>query len=219
MPRRHQTKPLLLAGLYAVTAERLSRGRTNIQVVQAIIAGGAKIVQYREKRPHKSHIQMLEECRQIRRMTRDAGVVFIVNDHVDLAMLVDADGVHVGQDDLPVPEVRKLVGAGKIIGLSTHAPKQAQQALSQGADYIGVGPIFSTRTKTNVCELVGTDYIDHVVREIALPFVAIGGIKEHNVGQVVRHGAKTVCLISEIVGAENITETVKRINAAILSQG
>ncbi len=88
-------------------------------------------------------------------LTRAAGVTFIVNDYVDVALLVDADGVHVGQDDLPVGEVRRLLGRDKIVGLSTHSPKQAEEAVRAGADYIGVGPIFATKTKEDVCDPVG----------------------------------------------------------------
>jgi len=149
-------------------------------------------------------------------MTREAGVLFIVNDYVDIAQLVDADGVHVGQDDFPVAEVRRLIGPDKLIGLSTHNPEQAAAAVIAGADYIGVGPIFSTRTKDDVCAPVGLGYLDHVVRTCPLPFVAIGGIKEHNLGQVLDHGAKTVCLVTEIVGAGEIAATVRRLQAACL---
>jgi len=162
---------------------------------------------------------MLEECRDIRRLTREAGVLFIVNDYCDIARLVDADGVHVGQDDLPVAAVRELIGPGKIIGLSTHSPEQAAEAVSAGADYIGVGPIFATATKDDVCAPVGLEYLEHVVRSCPLPFVAIGGIKEHNIGQVVHRGAKSVCLVTEIVGAEDITATTRRLQAALLEPG
>ena len=184
-----------------------------------MIAGGIGIIQYREKRPAKSFAAMLEECRDIRRLTREAGVLFIVNDYCDIARLVDADGVHVGQDDLPVAAVRELIGPGKIIGLSTHSPEQAAEAVSAGADYIGVGPIFATATKDDVCAPVGLEYLEHVVRSCPLPFVAIGGIKEHNIGQVVHRGAKSVCLVTEIVGAEDITATTRRLQAALLEPG
>ena len=120
-----------------------------------MIAGGIGIIQYREKKAAKSSSEIFAECLKIREMTRAAGVTFIVNDHVDVAMLVGADGVHVGQDDLPVADVRRLLGPGKIIGLSTHSPEQATEAVKCGADYIGVGPIFATKTKDDVCDAVG----------------------------------------------------------------
>jgi thiamine-phosphate pyrophosphorylase len=214
-----KNKPALPPGIYAITAEKFSQGRTTIEVVQAMIDGGIRIIQYREKRPTKSFAAMLAECQEIRRLTRDAGVLFIVNDYADIARLVDADGVHVGQDDLPVSAVRQLIGCDKLIGLSTHSPEQAAAAVIAGADYIGVGPIFATTTKEDVCLPVGLKYLDHVVRTCPLPFVAIGGIKEQNIGQIIQRGAKTVCLVTEIVGARDIVTTVQRLQAIMLGVG
>jgi thiamine-phosphate pyrophosphorylase len=143
-------------------------------------------------------------------------VTFLVNDHIDIAMLVDADGVHIGQNDLPPEKVRQLIGPQKIIGLSTHSPAQAQSAVQNGCvDYIGVGPLFTTQTKKNVCAPVGLEYLDYVASHISLPFVAIGGIKEHNIHTVKRHGAKIIALVTEIVGADDIekkVENIRRIN-------
>jgi len=209
------TNKILPDGIYGITAEQFSAGRTNIETVQAMIEGGVTIVQYREKRPNKSHRQMLAECREIRRITREAGIPFIVNDYADIAMLCEADGIHVGQDDLPVPDVRRLVGPDMIIGLSTHASDQAREAASLGANYIGVGPIFSTQTKADVVDPVGFDYLDHAVREAGLPIVAIGGIKKHNIAEVARHGARSFALVTEIVGAADIAGTVRELNQII----
>jgi thiamine-phosphate pyrophosphorylase len=203
---------VLPTGLYGITAEKFSAGRSNLQVVEEMIQGGIKIIQYREKRSSKSYRKILDECRQIRALTRAAGVIFIVNDYVDVALLVDADGVHVGQDDLPVAEVRKLLGSDKIIGLSTHSPAQAKEAVLAGADYIGVGPIFATKTKDDVCDPVGFDYLDWVVKNISLPFVAIGGIKLHNIDQIVQRGARTICLVTEVVAAPDIVARVNELN-------
>ena len=216
MQTQQQGRHVLPAGVYGITAEKFSAGRTNIEVVREMIKGGIRIIQYREKRPYKSFSEMLEECRALRTLTREAGVCFIVNDYADIALLVDADGVHVGQDDFPVSEIRRLLGPDKLIGLSTHSPEQAAAAVDAGADYIGVGPIFSTRTKDDVCAPVGLGYLDHVVRTCPLPFVAIGGIKEHNLSDVLEHGAKTVCLVTEIVGAAEIAATVRRLQTACM---
>ena len=214
MNRDQPQKKPLPHGLYGITAERFSAGRTNVEVARLMLAGGIRLIQYREKRPHKSFAAMLEECRAIRALTREAGALFIVNDYPCLAQLVDADGVHVGQDDLPVTELRRLLGPDKLIGLSTHGPEQAAAAVKEGADYIGVGPIFATQTKEDVCAPVGLGYLDHVVRTCPLPCVAIGGIKEHNLAEVMGHGARTVCLVTEIVGAADIPATVRRLQAA-----
>lgn len=195
--------------LYCITAEEHSRGRSNIEVVKEMINSGVKVIQYREK--DKKPIHKYFECLEIRAITKDASVTFIVNDDIDIAMLVKADGVHIGQDDLPIEKVRELVGKDMIIGLSTHSPKQAQEAVKRGADYIGVGPIYKTYTKKDVCDPVGLSYLSYVVQNIPIPHVAIGGIKEHNMMEVVKHGAKCIAMVTEIVGADSIEEKIKNI--------
>ncbi len=199
--------------IYALTDSKLSLGRPLEYVARALLDSGIKILQYREKKAKAG--QMLEECRLLRALTLEAGACFIINDHIDIALLVDADGVHVGQEDLPVPEVRQLVGKDKIIGLSTHSPAEMQEAKSLGADYIGVGPLFATQTKEDVCAPVGYAYLDHAVKHSPLPFVAIGGIKEHNIGEVVQHGAYCCALVSELVGAEDIEAKVLAVRRAM----
>ena len=202
-------------GIYAITAEAFSRGRTNVAVARDMIAGGAGVIQYREKHDRKTFRDMLAECTQIRRMTREAGVLFIVNDYVEVAVITDADGVHIGQDDLPVAAVRQRIG-DKCMGLSTHSPEQALAARAMGVDYIGVGPIYRTHTKEDVCAPVGLGYLEFVATTIDIPFVAIGGIKRHNIVDVVRRGARTVSLVTEIVGARDIPSTVKALSEAVL---
>ncbi len=215
MSENHSNSKSIPTGIYGITAERFSGGRSNIQVVEQMIKGGIKIIQYREKRPAKSYRTILEECRQIRALTSAAEVTFIVNDYVDVALLVDADGVHVGQDDLPVGEVKRLLGEDKIVGLSTHSPEQALDAVAAGADYIGVGPIFATKTKDDVCAPVGFGYLDWVLENISLPFVAIGGIKLNNIDRIVQRGVKNVCLVTEIVGAPDIVARVNQLHLAL----
>lgn len=210
------SKPSLPKGIYGITAERFSMGRSNIEVVEAMIAGGVTCIQYREKRHRKACRDILAECRIIRDITKKHNVTFIVNDFVDIALLVDADGVHIGQEDLPVPDARRLLGPNKLIGLSTHSPQQADEAVRLGADYIGVGPIYTTQTKENVCAAVGLEYLEHVVRNTPLPFVAIGGIKKHNIQEVVDRGAESVCLVTEIVGADNIAQTVRSLRQTLV---
>lgn len=205
---------LLEADLYGITAEEYSLGRSNIDVVAQMIDSGIRVIQYREK--EKKARQKYEECLKIREMTRKAGVAFIVNDHADLALLVDADGLHLGQDDLPPEKVRELVGEEMIIGLSTHSPAEAEAAAGSGVvDYIGVGPIFATKTKKDVCEPVGLEYLEYVAKNIKLPFVAIGGIKEHNIAGVSRRGAGCIALVTEIVGAEDIGAKVRALRAIL----
>lgn len=197
---------LLATDLYCLTASDLSRGRETVEVVEQMLAAGIRLVQYREK--SKKAAAQYRECQQLRKMTRDAGAAFVVNDDVALARAVGADGVHIGQEDLPVPVVRDLVGPDMAIGVSTHGPDQALAAVADGADYIGVGPLFATQTKKDVCAPVGLAYLDWVAAHIDLPFVVIGGIKEHNVAEVVRHGARCVALVTEITQAEDIAATI-----------
>lgn len=195
--------------LYCITAEKYSLGRSNIEVVKAMIDAGVKIIQYREK--EKKMNDKFRECLAIRKLTQKHKVTFIVNDDVHLAIAVHADGVHIGQDDLPVEIVRSLTGEKMIIGVSTHSPKQAKDAVKSGADYIGVGPIYPTYTKDDVCRPVGLKYLDYIVKNINIPFVTIGGIKEHNIDDVLSHGAKCIALVTEIVGSKNIPHKIKSI--------
>ena len=199
-------KEVLATDIYCITSEEHSKGRSNLEVAQEMIEAGVEIIQYREK--EKDMLDKYQDADKIRKLTREAGVTMIVNDDIDLALAIDADGVHVGQEDLPVDIVRKLVGEEKMIGLSTHKPQQAREAVTQGVDYIGVGPIFATETKEDVCAPVGLEYLEYVADNIDLPFVAIGGIKEDNVEQVVDKGASCVAMITEIVGAEDIQEKI-----------
>ena len=217
MKHRPNLVNFLSTDIYGITADEYSLGRGNVETVRLMIEAGIKVIQYREK--DKSARQMYEECLAIRELTRSSGVTFIVNDHVDLAVAVEADGVHIGQDDLPPEKVRELVGDEMIIGLSTHSPAQAQAAMDIAGiiDYIGVGPIFATNTKKDVCEPVGLEYLEYVVNNINLPFVAIGGIKEHNIGLVRARGARIISLVTEIVGAPDIAAKVGAIRAALTS--
>ncbi len=199
--------------IYCLTDENLSNGRNNIEVVKEMIDAGIKVIQYREK--EKYSIDKYNECMEIRRLTSDNDVTFIVNDDVALALSVSSDGIHIGQKDLPVNEVRKIVGDNFIIGLSTHSPDQAKNAVASGVDYIGAGPVFHTNTKKDVCDPVGLKYINYVKENINIPFVAIGGIKENNIKEVYENGASTFALVSEIVGAENISQKIKDIRKII----
>ena len=202
-------KRTLPTGIYALTSELHSQGRSNLEVAREILASGVPILQYREK--VKKVREMYEECLGLRTLTQQYGALFIINDHLDLALAVGADGVHIGQDDLPLSKVRELVGPHLLIGVSTHSPAQALAAVSGGADYIGVGPLFKTNTKIDVCDPVGLDYLDYVVKHLDIPFVAIGGIKEHNLAEVIKTGARTVAFVTEIVGNPDIAGKIKRL--------
>lgn len=196
--------------IYTITAEAMSNGRDNIEVVGQMLKAGIKFIQYREKT--KPALDRYNECLKLRQMTRDNGAIFIIDDFIDLAMAVDADGVHIGQTDLPAQVVRQLIGNDKIIGLSTHNEEQLQKANMLGdiIDYIGVGPVYATQTKKNAVP-VGFSYVEYATKNSKHPFVAIGGIKEHNICDVAAHGAKTFAIVSEIVGADDIVGKIKSI--------
>ncbi|MDY4800519.1 thiamine phosphate synthase [Fusobacterium mortiferum] len=195
-------------GIYGITGDNFSNGRSNYFCVEEMIKGGIKIVQYRAKT--KDTREKVKEAREIRELCRKNGVIFIVNDNVDIALLVDADGVHIGQEDMHPDDVRKLIGDNKIIGLSTHSEKQGMEAYKNpNVDYIGVGPIFPTTTKDTTP--VGLGYLEYAVKNLDLPFVAIGGIKAHNIDAIIAKGAQRVCLVSEIVGADSISDMVRNL--------
>ncbi len=207
--------PKILPGetdLYSLTDSRLSLGRSLETVATALLEAGIKILQYREKRATMA--QKYQDCLLLRQLTRDYGACFIVNDHVELALACASDGLHVGQDDLPLPALRRLAPQ-LMIGVSTHSPQQARKALADGADYIGVGPIFATQTKEDVVDPVGFEYLDWVAENMPLPFVAIGGIKAHNIADVARHGANCCALVSELVGAADIPAKVSEVRQAM----
>ena len=181
-----------------VTDEFCPRGAG--PVVKAAIRGGVDIIQLREKT--LSDRRFLELAKWIREWTAEAGVLFIVNDRPDLACLADANGVHVGQGDLTVHEARKIVGGHKLVGVSTHAIEQARQAVLDGADYVGMGPVFTSRTKSFET-FAGLEYVAQISNEIALPSFAIGGITTHNIAKVLAAGARRVAVSSEICQSED----------------
>lgn len=183
--------------LYVLVTSRLCRGDP-AATAEAAIAGGADCIQLREKdAPDR---EVLRLARRLREVTRQAGVLLIVNDRPDIAALAGADGVHLGQDDLPLADARRLLRPGAIVGRSTHELAQARAAIEEGADYIGVGPMFASATK-DAGAVAGVPYLRQVVSQVALPHVAIGGITAANVGQLVEAGAKRVAVCSAVIAA------------------
>lgn len=170
------------------------------RVLHEALAGGVGIVQVREKT--MTDRQLIAHCRDVRKWTRERGVLMIVNDRADVAVLVDADGIHVGQEELTVAEARQIVGPDRLIGVSTHSLDQARQAVLDGADYLGVGPVFSTETKA-FDALPGLDLVQQVAAEIALPWYAIGGINEENIGSVAAVGATRIAVSAAICRAHD----------------
>ena len=196
--------------IYGITAEAMSNGRDNMTVVKAMLEAGIKFIQYREK--EKTGLARYEECLKLKKLTAEYGAAFIIDDFVDLAIAVDADGVHIGQDDLPVPAVRKLLGPDKIIGLSTHSPEQLEKAneIADLIDYIGCGPVYATNTKKTALP-VGLEYVKYATEHAKMPFVAIGGIKEHNIHEVYNAGATTIAVVSDITSADDIVDKISKL--------
>lgn len=174
-----------------------------------IMDGGAKILQLRAKK--LSSKEFLETARIIRKITKDRGAVFIVNDRVDIALLTDADGVHLGQNDLPVREARRLLGNDKIIGYSTHNMREARVAKKLPVDYISFGPIFPTKTKEDAQTPKGIKGLSEVRKAVNIPIVAIGGITETNLIYVLKEGADSAAMISEILTEKDISKKVNRL--------
>lgn len=203
--------------LYVITDEQLGRGRTHLELAREAIAGGAEVIQLRDKTA--SGKKLYEVGRELRRLTQEKKVTFIINDRVDLAMLVEADGVHVGQTDLPSRAVRRLIGPGKILGVSAASVSEALQAEADGADYLGVGPIFEARgTKSDAGNPLGLEILQHIRNKCHLPLVAIGGINRENVACVIQSGADAVAIISAIISAENVSESARQIKSIILKE-
>jgi len=189
---------LAQARLYVLLTGAQCRAALDWTIKEAA-AGGASIFQLREK--DLSDRALLERARQVRRWTRDAGVLFIVNDRPDIARLAEADGVHLGQDDLPVRAARRIMGADALIGVSTHHIEQVRQAVLDGASYIGVGPTFPSGTK-EFAEFPGLDFVRAATAETSLPAFVIGGVNESNIGAAVAAGAKRVAVSQAVCQAE-----------------
>jgi len=201
------TLPSRLYGIYDPTQ---SGGRHLDKVLKELITGGGRVVQLRFKElPAKEFLDLALEAK---RETARVGCLLIINDRVDVALAAGADGVHLGQEDLPLAVARRLMGR-KIIGISTHNLSQALEAQQGGADYIGFGPILGTRTKQTGYAPRGLDMLREVRRAVCLPIVAIGGLSEENVREVWQAGADAVAMISSLVGAKDISEATQRILA------
>jgi thiamine-phosphate pyrophosphorylase len=193
--------------VYAITDRELT-GLSHAQQVRRLAAGGVRLIQLRDKRA--SPRQLYEAALEAQRVARQFGVTLIINDRVDIALAIDADGVHVGQDDLPPENARALVGPAKIVGFSTHSVEQAVAADRLPVDYIAIGPIFSTTTKTDHEPVVGLDMIKSVRERISKPLVAIGGITLDRAAAVIAAGADAVAVVSGILSADDITERARQ---------
>jgi len=200
--------------LYFITDSRLTR-KTVLEDVKSAIRAGVKIIQYREK--NKSTRDMIKEAKKIGELCKKNDVLFIINDRIDIALAVDADGVHLGNEDMTYSTARKILGNKKIIGLTVHNIKEAVEAERIGADYVGVSPIFETKTKLDAGKPGGLKLIKDIKEVIKIPFVAIGGINENNLKSVIKAGAKSIVAISAIVTKADVEKECKKFREVIIS--
>lgn len=199
--------------LQVLTDRAWARGRDMTLLAGAALEGGATMIQLREK--VASTRALIEEGQRLRALTRRHGALLIVNDRVDVALAVEADGLHVGQGDMPVSLARRLLGAECIIGVSVANLAEAEQAISEGADYLSVSPVFATRSKADAGAGLGLAVAGEIARYSPLPVIAIGGIEEENVASVIRAGACGVAVISAVIGAEDVAAAARRLRVAI----
>jgi len=194
--------------LCVITDKKLSRGRSFVQVTQAAIRGGAEMIQLRDKELPDG--PFFREALKLRALTREAGVLFVIDDRVDVALSVGADAIHLGEQDLPLEEARRLVGPKMILGASARTPAGVKKAGEAGADYLGVGAVFATGTKGDAT-YVGTERITRLRPLVKIPILAIGGITEDNAGQAIQAGADAVAAIGAVMSAEDIADATARL--------
>ena len=199
--------------LHVLTDREWSRGRTTLDVARAAIEGGATVIQLRDKTA--STRTLIEEGLALRVLTREQGVLFIVNDRLDVALAVDADGLHVGQDDMPVALARRLLGTERLLGISAGNLEEAEEGVAGGADYLGVGPVYPTLAKMDAGPATGINLLRELSTRYSLPLVAIGGITPQNAADMVQAGATGVAVITAVVNAENIVQAARDIRTAI----
>lgn len=192
----------IIQGLYVITDEEIFPGRSHVEIARAALDGGAKIIQLRDKSASDRHFY--EAAVEIRRLTREAGALFFVNDRIHIAKAIDADGVNVGQSDMPVHAVRKVLGNNMIIGQSADGLEQALQAERDGADYVGFGPVFPTSTKLDAGPVSDLDTLKQVCEGVSIPVVAIGGIGLSNIASVAANGVHSAAVVSAVVCADDM---------------
>ena len=199
--------------LHILTDTVLQSRFSHMEITRLAIAGGADTIQYRQK--SGSTREMIEIARNMKRLCSEAGVAFIVNDRLDVAIAADADGVHLGQDDFPIPMAREILGEGRIIGGSAATLDEALKCLSDGADYVGFGPVYPTSSKDDAGPVSGIDILKQVVEIIPLPIIAIGGVGAENIPDVMRAGAHGIAVISAVCCQDDPEEATRSLYQAL----
>lgn len=199
--------------LYLVTDRGLARGRSTLEIVQAAVRGGATVIQLREK--ECSTGEFIREAIFVRDFLRTNHVPLIINDRVDVAQASKADGVHLGQTDMPLDMAREVLGETMVIGVSASSIDEAVLAEKGGADYIGVSPVFDTPTKTDTAPALGLKGLSAMREAVSLPLVGIGGLNKDNAGEIIRNGADGIAVVSAIVAAEDPEMAARDLRAVI----
>jgi thiamine-phosphate pyrophosphorylase len=207
-----QQKITRLTGLYVIIDTQVLGTKDEIDVADKAIQGGAKVLQLRDKRYEKG--KLLDIAQKLKDLCHKSNTLFIINDHLDIALAADADGLHIGQEDLPLTVARKALPIDKIIGCSAINLRQAQKAEAEGADYIAVGAIFPTPTKTDIT-VVSTETLLQIKQKVSIPVVAIGGINKDNINEVMATGADSAAVISAILNQDNIEEATREMISKI----
>jgi thiamine-phosphate pyrophosphorylase len=199
--------------LYVITDSALSRGRSHVEVARAALDGGADVIQIRDKSSTAYNLSCM--AAEIQPIARKFGAAFLVNDRVDVALVSGADGAHVGQDDLPAREARRLLPRPRLVGVSVSTREEARRAQKDGADYIGVGPVFASSTKPDAGEPLGVERLAEIASSVTIPVVAIGGITVANAAAVFEAGARGAAVVSAVVSAENVTAAARALKRVI----
>ena len=199
--------------LYVITDETVGRGRSHAELAAQAVDGGADVIQLRDKRLPAP--DLLEAATAVRKITRDSGALFIVNDHLDLALRVGADGIHLGAADIPLPEARSLSPPSFIIGASVGSVAGALRAEAAGADYVALSPTFATGSKSDAGPGLGLSVLSAIRVAVSVPLIAIGGINAGNVADVIAAGADGVAVISAVVGVDDLTAAARDLRARI----
>ena len=203
----------LQAGLYLVTSGALSGGRSTREIVRAALDAGIALLQLREK--ELSGREFYELAVDVRRMTSEAGTLLIVNDRLDIALAVGADGVHLGQDDLPVDRARRIA-PDLVIGASSHSIEEARQAEDSGASYVNIGPLFPTDTKDWNADFLGIEGLKHISPHVTIPFTVMGGIKKDHIPALKEAGARTIAVVTAVTRAADPKQAAVDLLSAIL---
>ncbi len=199
--------------IYLVTDRSFSRGRSTTSIVQQALTGGVSVVQLREK--NLSTKEFYFAGVQVRDVLRNSGVPLIINDRIDIAQALDADGVHLGASDMPVPLARKILGQGKIIGLSVNSLEELDDSSAEAADYLAISPVFATQTKKDTAPPWGLEGLQKARLKTSKPLVAIGGITHLNAASVIAAGADSIAVVTAIVAADDPAEATKALKAMV----